>query len=49
VGESQPSDLAAVVAIARAAQVAWAARPADERAALMRRAARLLEEQREPC
>jgi len=48
VGESQPSDLAAVVATARSAQAAWAARPADERAALMRRAARLLEEQREP-
>ena len=47
VGESQPADLAAVVATARAAQGPWAARPADERAALMRRAARLLEEQRE--
>lgn len=48
VGESKPADLAGVVATARVAQAAWAARPAEERAAIMRRAARVLEEQREP-
>jgi benzaldehyde dehydrogenase (NAD) len=48
VGESKAADLAGVVATARVAQAAWAARPADERAAIMRRAARVLEEQREP-
>jgi len=48
VGESKAADLAGVVATARVAQAAWAARPADERAAIMRQAARVLEEQREP-
>jgi benzaldehyde dehydrogenase (NAD) len=46
VGESQPTDLEEHVARAQAAQAAWAAKPAEERAALFRRAARILEDNR---
>jgi len=48
VGESHPHDLAEVVALARAAQPAWAAKSAEARAALLRRAAQILDEQRAP-
>jgi benzaldehyde dehydrogenase (NAD) len=43
VGESQPNDLGEIVTRAQASQSAWAATPAEERAALLRRAAQLLE------
>jgi benzaldehyde dehydrogenase (NAD) len=46
VGESQPSEMEAVVARARAAPVEWALRPAEERGALFRRTAQVLESQR---
>jgi benzaldehyde dehydrogenase (NAD) len=43
VGASQPGDLSAAVRRAREGQAEWAAWPADKRAALLRRAAALLE------
>jgi benzaldehyde dehydrogenase (NAD) len=46
VGESQVGDLPAIVANAQRVQAQWAARPAEERAALMRRAARVFEDSR---
>lgn len=48
VGESQPADLTEHVARAHAAQAAWAQRSAEERAALFRRAAQILEDHRKP-
>jgi benzaldehyde dehydrogenase (NAD) len=47
VGESRPDDVAQVVTRARAAQSAWAAQSTEERAALFRRAAQLLESERD--
>ncbi len=46
VGESQASDLPAIVAHAQRVQEKWALKPAEERAALMRRAARVFEDSR---
>ena len=46
VGESQPSDLPAIVEHAQRVQAKWALEPAEERAALMRRAARVFEDAR---
>jgi benzaldehyde dehydrogenase (NAD) len=46
VGESTPSELAEHVKRAHSAQGAWAAMPAEERAALFRRAAKVLEDNR---
>jgi benzaldehyde dehydrogenase (NAD) len=46
VGESQPSELEALVAQARSAQASWAEKPAEERATLLRRAADFLERDR---
>jgi benzaldehyde dehydrogenase (NAD) len=43
VGESQPDDLKSVVAAAKQAQLGWAATAAEERAALLRRAAAILD------
>jgi benzaldehyde dehydrogenase (NAD) len=48
VGESQPNDLGKIVVRAQTSQAAWAATPAEERAALLRRAAQLLEADRTP-
>src|SRR5260370_29363595 len=48
VGESQPNDLGKIVVRAQTGQAAWAATPAEERAALLRRAAQLLEADRNP-
>jgi benzaldehyde dehydrogenase (NAD) len=47
VGASEPGDLPKVVAKAHAGQREWASWPADKRAALMRRAAQILEENRD--
>jgi benzaldehyde dehydrogenase (NAD) len=47
VGESQPDDLKSVVAGAKQAQVGWAAKAAEERGALLRRAATILDVHRE--
>jgi benzaldehyde dehydrogenase (NAD) len=46
VGESKASDLATLVPRACAAQAVWCSRPPDERAALLRRAAQILENDR---
>ena len=46
VGESQPDDLPSVVARAREAQAGWAAKTAEERAAIFRRAAAIFEANR---
>jgi len=46
VGESQPEDLKSVVAIATEAQAGWAGKSAEERAALFRRTAAVLEAHR---
>ena len=46
VGESRPEDVKAVVANAQAAQQRWATVPAEERAALFRRAATILDANR---
>lgn len=46
VGESQPADLPSIVARAQEAQVAWAAKTAEERAALFRRTAAVYEANR---
>jgi benzaldehyde dehydrogenase (NAD) len=46
VGESKPADLDEIVSNAVSAQAAWAARPTEERAALCRRAAQILEDNR---
>jgi benzaldehyde dehydrogenase (NAD) len=44
VGETQVSDITAIVARAQQVQPKWALKPADERAALMRRVAKVFEE-----
>lgn len=46
VGESQPGDLHDHVSTAQAAQAAWTEKPAEDRAALLRRAAQILEDNR---
>src|SRR5579885_2663253 len=46
VGESRPDDLPSVVARAREAQAGWAAKTAEERAAIFRRAAAIFEANR---
>jgi benzaldehyde dehydrogenase (NAD) len=46
VGESQPEDLKSIVASATEAQAGWAAKSAEERAALFRRTAAVLEAHR---
>jgi benzaldehyde dehydrogenase (NAD) len=46
VGESQPNDLPEIVVHAQRVQAKWALKPAEERAALMRRVARVFEEAR---
>ncbi|HEY7603024.1 MAG TPA: aldehyde dehydrogenase family protein [Gaiellaceae bacterium] len=47
VARSSADDVAAAVAVAEAAQPAWAARPVEERGRLLRRVAQLLERDRE--
>ncbi len=47
VGDSQPGDMGAYVARAQAAQASWATSPADARAAIVRRAAQVLTENRQ--
>jgi benzaldehyde dehydrogenase (NAD) len=47
VGESQPGEIAEHVAYAQGAQASWAATPAEARAAIVRRAAQILEANRQ--